>query len=403
MEAPPPRPESPNWGSTTKLIVGLTITGLVIALFIYFREIIGPLILAFVLAFLLHPVAAWISKKLHISWVFSVNLIYIILLIILVALSTLTGLAILQQTQSLVSFVQSFVNNLPSMVQEIAKLSYSIGPFKLDFSHLDLQTLANQLLGIVQPVLGQAGNLISRLATGAATTLGWGLFVLLISYFLLSESGSLRGNLIPIDIPGYNADLRRLIDELSKIWNTFLRGQLIISLLVILAYYVLLTILGTRLSLVIALMAGLARFVPYFGPIVTWSVTAIVAFLQSGNYFRLQPFQYAVLVVVICIIIDQTFENLVVPRLMGKSLGLHPAGVLVAAIIAANLIGLIGLVLAAPVLATFVLLARYVGRKMLDMEPWTEEEVLPTTEAMPWERARHTLIIFWQALRKKLP
>jgi len=401
MDAPPSNSDSPKWGATTKLIIGLTVTGLIAALLVYFREIIGPLILAFVLAFLLHPVAAWISKMIHISWGIAVNLIYGLLLIILLTLSTLTGLAILQQTQSLITFVQSFVNNLPSMVQELSKHAYFIGPFQLNFSHLDLQTLINQLLSIVQPLLGQAGNLLSRLATSAATTLGWGLFILLISYFLLTESGTLRENLVHIEIPGYSADIQRLVGELANIWDTFLRGQLIISVLVMISYYLLLTILGTRLALVIAIMAGLARFVPYFGPFVTWTVTAIVAFLQPSNYFGLEPVGYAILVVILCIIIDQSFENLVVPRILGRSLGLHPAGVLVAAIIATSLIGLIGLVLAAPVLATIVLFARYAGRKMFDLDPWPEAVVTEKQTTLPWVRARRQLTHLWQSIHRK--
>ena len=70
------------------------------------------------------------------------------------------------------------------------------------------------------------------------------------------------------------------------------------------------------------------------------------------------------------ILTDQVFDNLVSPRILGQTMGVHPAAVLVAAIIAANLIGFIGLVLAAPVLATFIIVGRYALRKMLDLDPW---------------------------------
>jgi predicted PurR-regulated permease PerM len=193
---------------------------------------------------------------------------------------------------------------------------------------------------------------------------------------------------VHIDIPGYSADIQRLARELFSTWDAFLRGQLVISLLVIISYYLLLTILGTRLTLVIALLAGAARFIPWVGPLITWTVTAIVAFLQADNYFGMGAVQYALLVVVLCLALDTIFDNLVVPRLMGRALGVHPAGVLIAAIIATNLIGIIGLVLAAPVLATLALLSRYVLRKMFDLDPWPESEqtLRPPPKELPWVR-----------------
>ena len=402
MDQPSPTPKSPNWDSTTKMVIGLTIIALIAALLIYFRSIIGPLILAVILAFLLHPVAAWGSKYLNTSWRVSVNLIYLILVIMLGVLVTITGLAILQQTQSLVSFVERFISGLPGMVEDLSTKTYMVGPFQLDFTQLDLEAIAQQLLSIVQPLVGQAGSLVSKFATSAAGTFGWGLFVLLVSYFLLSESGQLRENLVHIEVPGYSADIQRLARELALTWDAFLRGQLIISILVILSYYILLTILGTRLTLAIALMAGAARFVPYIGPLVTWTVTAIVAFLQTSNYYGLEPFHYAVLVVALCFLLDQIFDNLVVPRFLGQTLGVHPAGVLIAAIIATNLIGIIGLVLAAPVLATLSLLARYIGRKMFDLDPWPEETPTRSSVTMPWARTRQRLVDSWSTIRKLL-
>ena len=65
-------------------------------------------------------------------------------------------------------------------------------------------------------------------------------------------------------------------------------------------------------------------------------------------------------------------DNLVTAGLYGKALGVHPAAVLIAAIVAANLLGVIGLLRAAPVLATLTLFGRYAARKMFDLDPWPE-------------------------------
>ncbi|MEJ2708356.1 MAG: AI-2E family transporter [Anaerolineales bacterium] len=384
---PPPQPpsESPKWSSTAKLVVGLTVVAIVAALLIRFRGIIGPLILAFILAYLLHPLAVRFSEGVKISWRWAVNLIYLLLFIILGGLATLSGLAIVQQLQNLVEFIRRNIDQLPELAANLASTVYRFGPFVVDFGQLfDVQRLTEQILAAVQPLIGRAGSLVSTLATGAIGFLGWALFVLLISYFLLADAGRVTGELVAVDIPGYNQDIRRLSNELAKIWNAFLRGQVIIITLVILTYSIVMAILGMRFALGIAIMAGLARFVPYVGPLITLVVAALVAFFQNSNYFGLEQYQFVILVVVVTIVIDQIFDNVVTPRFLGETLGIHPASVLVAAIIAANLIGLIGLVLAAPVLATLHLVGRYVWRKMLDLDPWPDDEGARFEEDMPW-------------------
>ncbi len=213
------------------------------------------------------------------------------------------------------------------------------------------------------------------------------------------KSGQIRENLVRIEIPGYNADIQKLVRKLSVIWEAFLRGQLLISLLVVIAYFILLSILGTRLVLAIAVMAGLARFVPWLGPFITWTVTAIVAFFQTSNYFGLEPLGYTLLVLGACILFDQFFDNIVMPRIMGQTLGLHPAGVMVAAIVAFKWLGIVGLVLAAPVLATILLLGRYVGRKMFDLPPWPALEEPPQKVEPPLKRFQRRLLALrelWQ-------
>ncbi len=391
---------SPRWSSTTKSVVGLSMLLLFAAAVFYFRQLIGPLLLAFILAYVFHPLAAWLNRTTRLSWRASVNLVYLILVILLATILTLAGLGIVQQAQSLIAFLQSFAGSLPEMVTEISGKVFTIGPFQLDLSQFDLASLTQQILGVVQPLLGQAGTLVSRVATSAASTLGWGAFILLISYFLLSEAGQLRENILRIEIPGYSEDIQRLGRELSKIWDAFLRGQLMISLVVILAYYLLLTILGTRLTLAIAVMAGLARFIPWVGPMITWSATAIVAFVQSSNYFSLSTVQYTLVVLAACLLLDQVMDNLIVPRLLGRTLGVHPAGVLITALIAARMIGLVGLVIAAPTLATGNMLARYITRKMLDLDPWPEEEPPPGPKPSLWRAVTALADLIWKILRQ---
>jgi predicted PurR-regulated permease PerM len=402
MTLPDHTPVSPKWGSTTKLIVGLSIVGIIAALMVQFRTIIGPLILAFMVAYLLSPVASWLRDTTRLSWRAAVNIIYLFLLILIAGLSTVAGLAIFQQLQSLINFVEGFVKDLPNIVAGLSSQVYTIGPFQFDLRQYDLPSLTSQVLGAVQPMVGRLGGLLSTFAASAASTIGWGLFILLISYFLLAEASQVSNALVSFDIPGYNADIRRLGLELRRIWNSFLRGQLIIFVLIVVIYSALMSILGVRYALAIAIMAGLAKFVPYVGPAITWAVLAAVSFFQGSNYFGLQPIQYALLAVVLALVLDQVLDNLVTPRLMGQALGVHPAAVLVAAIVAANLIGLVGLVLAAPVVATLKLGLGYLLRKMFDLDPWPiETQVAYRPIELPWTRSLRRVQAWVRTLQRR--
>lgn len=362
---------SPKWGATTKLIVGLSFVAILALLVIQFRHLVGPLILAFMLSYLLYPVANWLTKAIKLPWQSAVALIYILLFLIVVSLITLSGLAVVQQLQSLFNFLQNSLKGFPQFLEQLSQQIFVFGPFQFSLAQYDLPALANQALSIVQPLLGQAGSLISSIAASAATTFLWGLFVLIVSYFLLADAGKrVRHEFVHIEIPGYQADLERFGAEMRRIWNDFFRGQLIVISFAILAYFVLLTILGVRYAIGIAVLAGVGRLVPYIGPWALWITTFLVTYFQTGNYFGLQPLQYSILVLILAFLTDQVFDNIVQPRFMGETLGVHPAAVLVAAIIFANLIGLIGLILAAPVVATLKLIGTYVVRKMLDLEPW---------------------------------
>ncbi len=371
MSVEKPNPSSPKWGSTFKMLIGLIVAGLIIAMLIYFRSIIGPLILAFILVYLLHPVAASLDTHTRLSWRASVNIIYVFLLVILIGVSTLTGLAALQQVQSVIKVVERFVADLPNLIDRLSSQIFILGPYRIDLSQFtDLGQFGNQVIGTLQSLLGRAGTIVGTLATATASTIGWGFFVLIISYFILADAGKVPNVLDYIDIPGYSYDIQKMSKALGRSWNAFLRGQLTIVIMVIISYTILLSILGVRFAFAIAILAGLARFVPYIGPLITYIVMGLVTLFQGGNYFNLQPMYYSALCIGLSIIMDQIYDNLVSPRIMGKSLGVHPAAVLVVAIIAANLIGIIGLVLAAPVLASATLIGRYTISKMLDRDPW---------------------------------
>ncbi len=373
-ETKPQTASTPTWSSTTKLVVALTVVALAATFIVRFQFIITPLLISLILAYLFYPLASFLQRRLHFSWNLSVALIFILMALLLLALLTLSGVGLVQQMQSVITVVQDGLTALPDLIANISGHVYRFGPFTIDTRTIDLSQFSQQVLGMVQPLLSRTGSILSTVAGRTVNFLGWTLFVLLVSYFVLVESGGLRGRILTVEVPGYTQDFDRLGRELGRTWNAFLRGQIIIFIMAVIVYSMILSILGVRYAIGLAFVAGLARFIPYIGPAINWIVLVLVAYFQDFKLFGLEPLYYALLVLGIALIVDQIFDNLVSPRVMSQALKVHPAAVLIAAIVAANLLGILGVVIAAPILATFTLLWNYTLRKMLDLNPWPESE-----------------------------
>jgi len=393
---------SPRWSSTTKLLVGLVIVGIAAFLFFRFTSLLTPLLMVFILAYLFHPIVTLISRGLRISWKASVNIFYFIILLILIGLLTLGGVGLVTQVQSLIHQVQTIVADLPTYVESLSGQVFQIGPFILDMRTLDLNEISRQLLSFVQPLLGRTGNLVGTVASGAAEIFGWTFFVLIVSYFVMIESNGLQSDLFKVEIPGYNEDLRRLGSQLNNIWNAFLRGQIFIFAMSTVIYIFVLSFFGVRYAIGIAFMAGLAKFLPYIGPAITWVVMALVTYFQPDKPFGMQPLAYMGMVVITTTVIDWVIDNLIAPRIMARTLRVHPAAVLVTALVAANLLGILGVVIAAPFLASLMLLGRYTMRKMLDLDPWPGGETVPT-QPMNFEWITRTRIYITSKFQRDIP
>ncbi len=287
---------SPRWGMAMKLVVALTVVTILVALVICFRTIIGPLLLSVILSYLLYPVATWMVKRLKMKWSLAVSLLFVLIVLLLVGLLTWGGFTLVTQMTSFIQFLQRVISTLPETINTLSQQSFVIWGFTFNLAQYDINQLINPLLGSVEPILTSLGGMVAKFAGGAAEVIGWIAFLLLVSYFILYETRGKSGRLIKFDLPGYATDIKLMSTELGKIWNAFLRGQILIVIITILVYTILLSILGLRFAFGLAILAGLARFVPYVGPAVAWTTLGLVAYFQQSNYFNLSPIVYALCV-----------------------------------------------------------------------------------------------------------
>ncbi len=193
---------------------------------------------------------------------------------------------------------------------------------------------------------------------------------------------SLPNGLLQLIPESFLRDAQRLLKELASIWDAFLRAQLLLSLIMGAVIGVVTALLGVRYALIIGLMAFLAEFVPIIGANVIGIVIFFVAYFQPSNWLGLSPIVYAVVVVAIAGSMQQIKGYTIVPRIMGDRLKIHPVIMIVGALIGFALLGILGLLLTGPFIATTRLFGNYVRAKLLDLPPWPEpEETKPVIPA----------------------
>lgn len=366
---------SPQWGTSTKIIITLLIITMMIGLLIRFSNLISTLVTAFIIAILFRPIAAWINKKTSIPWAWSVGIVYLLTVFILFGLILMGGIALINQVEGLVLFLQKNLVEIPRFFNQLTNSEFSFGPFDFDFRYIDWNQVGNQLLSTIEPILARTGNIIGGLATGAVGIIGSFLFSLLISFLLLSESQGVRGKILQIRIPGYEQDFSRLGEKIQNIWNDFLRGEAIVFLGRFILYLVVLSSLRLRFVLGMAIIATLGNFIPYIGVGIVWIINFFIALTQGYTIFGLETLPYALLVMGVGWITDNIYDSFFTPRIMANVLRLHPAAVLIAVLVGLNLFGLLGMFLAPPTLATLRVLFQYIEKKLTDQDPWIEEGI----------------------------
>ena len=195
---PEGNPSSPHWNTTTKLIVGLSAVALIAALFLKFKYIVAPLLVSLLLAYLLYPVASFFHRKVKIPWRLISLILYLLLFLAVIGLLTWGGISLVEQVQHLIKFIQGVITDLPGFIAELSSKPLMIGPFPLDLSRFDVNAVWAQGQGIVEPLLTNLGGLIGALAGGIGSTVTWTLFIILISFFIMAESGGARRAMVKV-------------------------------------------------------------------------------------------------------------------------------------------------------------------------------------------------------------
>jgi predicted PurR-regulated permease PerM len=334
------------------------------------RDILTPFIWAIITAYVLNPVVIFLARRTGWSRRMWAIVFYAGLLGLLVyGISSLFPLLREQVTD--------FANDLPRNVREAGRFLRDAG--LVEGNTIDLlgtrinlnatdEEINQQLSALASQEIGR--NLIPTLTHGFEGVLKL-LVYLVATFFLLLEMdriGQGVANLTPANV---RSELGPWVRRINYVLGAYIRGQLILVVLMSTVTYIALTILEVRYAPLLAIFTGLVETIPFIGPYTAGATAVLVAVTQGSAPFGWTPIVLGIVVAITYTVLRQIEDNFVIPFLIGRLVHLHPLAVIFAVLAGAAIGGILGLLIAVPVAATVKVIAIYLYGKLREEPPRT--------------------------------
>ncbi len=324
----------------------------VVALLVFAGRILLPLIAGLAVAYLLDPAVTWFERKGR-SRAFGTVIISIAVLLATAAFLFVVVPAIGEQITQLRHRLPQYERQVEARVVPWLGRIRNAYPDQFDLVQSKAaETIREKWPEMLRSTVGWLGGIFS-------SVLGFFLFLLdlifvpVFAFYLLVDFPKLkRGIRSLIPLPYREISLARL-GEVDDAVSSFLRGQLTIALILAAINGIGLTALGVPLGLLLGIVAGLANMIPYMALVVGLAPAMLLCWVESQSLPRL-------IGVVALFSAAQLLEGTILsPRILSKSVNLHPVWVLLAIIVGGRLFGLLGMVLAVPAAAAIHVFVRH--------------------------------------------
>lgn len=309
--------------------------------------IITPFVVAMVLALLLDPLVDKLERR-GLSRALGVGVIFGSFLLILIAAGILIVPSLVSQASQLSHDGPAYVKQGQTFINTFLEQHRKIGTIELPKNFQALSTQFSERAS--QLVQGSAGQ-VAGLLLGSFHTIIDGFVALIATFYLLMDIDRLKARLFYLAPERARGTLGQYATDVGAVFSNYLRGLLIVCALYGATTIVIFYGLGfvhpemRRYALLLGVAAGLLFAVPYVGTITTALVAGVVAFVAGGPGF-------GALTVGLIVILNQVFDHIVTPRVIGGGVGLHPVLTVFALVLGGELFGLPGLLLSVPMAAS---------------------------------------------------
>lgn len=379
-------PPSPPWAATTKLAVAVGLAVFAAIVFWLSRGALPILAVAGIVAFLVAPVVRVLHRRFH--WPRWLALAFGYLVVLAVSLILIAILAV-GVTQSLAGID---FDAMRDSVRGVAEWFVDWGDGLVIFGvAVDMTEVTNPVRdwlaesptdgggngGIkitsddLQTLLGGAFNSIRTVAGLATAMIMSALITVMIAIYLNADSHSLYRWIHRNVPPGYERDAAFLADRTSAVWRGYIYGQLINSLITGLMVGAVLAFVGVQGAFLLGVIMMLFNMIPTFGPIIA-AFPGVIAALVGGSsrWPDMNNLWFALIVAGIYVVVVQAQANIIAPKVMGRAVRLSPVIIMISLIVGFNVAGLIGSLLAVPIVATIKEFVSYLYAKVIDRDPY---------------------------------
>lgn len=381
-----------RWHPATKRMVVMVLLVGAALIFWISRPVLPLLVIAAMVSYLLNPIVD-ACQRLRIPRSLSTVVLYLILLVAIILTPILVVPVLIRQltelvidvptvTFSFLRFLQSSVASLPTAV-EVLGFQFDISGPVLQLQStvsgqaaVSLFPSAAQILDYINRLLVTTTNLVGNTAVIGINVVGSLfnvllslLFLFFLSLYMTKDAPRIRTYIEGLFPLSYQSEAALLLGELGRIWQSFFRGQIILSITVGVVTYLVLTFLNMPGALILAILAGAFEVVPNIGPILAMIPAVIVALVQGSDTLAISNFNFGLLTIGVYFVIQQLENQLLVPRIIGTSVNLHPIVILCGVVVGASVAGILGALLAAPTIASLRVIVGYLYAKLLDQLP----------------------------------
>jgi len=333
----------------------LTIIALILFFILRFSgQIIHPFIWALITTYLFAPLIFFLEARTRIKRIFWILAVYFIIgLILYWALSYVTPIA----NKEISEMIGTEGLSGSSFLGQFAKIgSSNLLGYEINYREVipKLQTwLREQISTFAVPVFF---GFIERLILISA--------YLIITFYLLLDGEKYIRFFLLLFPAKYRRELTNVAKDINVTLGAYVRGQVILILIMSTASWLLLTSLKVHYSLVLCMATGILEVVPIIGPIIATTLAALVAFNQPTVAYGLTNIHLTLIVIIGYFVLRQIEDLIVIPNVVGKFIHVHPVVVLFALFVGARIGGVLGIFLALPVSAVLMVLFNYFYPKL---------------------------------------
>ena len=398
MTDPRSLPPSPPWSAPTKIAVAVGLVVFAAIIFWLSRDALPILAVAGIVAFLVAPMVRYLHQRLRFPRWLAIGVGYVVVLVLSLTLIAILAVGV---TQSLAGInLDGMQDSIRSVAEWFVDWGDGLVVLGVSVDMTEITTPINEWLSetpsegtgsggvkidaeTLQALLGGAFNSI-RTVTGLVTAMVMSaLITLMIAIYLNADSSKLHGWVQRMAPPGYEGDGMMLADRTGAIWRGYIYGQLINSFITGLMVFAVLALVGVQGAFLMGVIMMLFNMIPTFGPIIA-AIPGVLAALVGGStqWPDMNNFIFALIVAGIYVVVVQAQANIIAPKVMGRAVRLSPVIIMISLIVGFNVAGLIGSLLAVPIVATIKELVAYLYAKVVDREPFVngdgngEEEVV---------------------------